>query len=105
VFLNAESEQVIRHWLQRRAQSRSRPTLREVKEQIVAELERTGNDAMPSKSYYTRCLERILGEEFVIRFAQPLREDRYNVKIADIHRHFANLGEMEMSQISPHHQL
>jgi hypothetical protein len=47
-------------------------------------------------------LERILGDEFVIRLSQPLGEDRYNVKIADIHRHFANLGEMEISQISPH---
>jgi hypothetical protein len=99
-FLNAESEQIIRDWLQRRAQSRNWPTLREVKEQIVAELERTGNHATPSKSYYTRCLEGMFGEEFVIRLAQPLGEDCYNVKISDIHRHFANLGEMEISQIS-----
>jgi hypothetical protein len=39
VFLNAENEQIIRDWLQRRTQSRNWPTLREVKEQIVAELE------------------------------------------------------------------
>jgi hypothetical protein len=88
--------------LQRRAQSCNWPRLKEVKEQIVAELERTENDAMPSKSYYTHCLERMLGETFVIRLAQPLGEGRYNVKIADIHRRFENFGEMEISQISPH---
>jgi hypothetical protein len=47
-------------------------------------------------------LERILGEKFVILLSQPLGKDRYNVKIADIHWHFANLGEMEISQILPH---
>jgi hypothetical protein len=47
-------------------------------------------------------LERILGEELVLRLSQPLGEDHYNVKIADIHWHFENLGQMEISQISPH---
>jgi hypothetical protein len=100
-FLNVESEQIIRDWLQRRAQSRNWPTLREAKEQIVAELERTGNDATPSKSYSTHCLERILGDKCIIRPAQPIAEDRYNVKMADIRQHFANFGELEISDISP----
>jgi UDP-N-acetylmuramyl tripeptide synthase len=73
-----------------------------VKEQIVAELERTGVEAVPSKSYHTRCLARLLGSDFVVRVAQPLEEDRFNVKIEDIVQHFANLEELEMSHISFH---
>jgi hypothetical protein len=88
--------------LQRQATSRDWPTLSEVKEQIVAELEGTGVNATPSTAYYTRCLERLLGNDFVIRLAQPLEEDRYNIKIADIEQHFANLDELNSSQISPH---
>jgi hypothetical protein len=78
------------------------PTLREVKEQIVAELERTGVEAAPSRSYYTRCLARLLGTDFVVRVAQPLEEDRFNVEIEDIVQHFANLEELEISHILPH---
>jgi hypothetical protein len=57
---------------------------------------------MLSKSYYTRCLARLLGTDFVVRVAPPLEEDRFNVKIEDIVRHFANLEELEISHISPH---
>jgi hypothetical protein len=68
---------------------------------MAAVLERTGVEAAPSKSYYTRCLARLLGSDFVIRAAQPLEEDRFNVKIGDIVQHFPNLKELEISRISP----
>jgi Asp-tRNA(Asn)/Glu-tRNA(Gln) amidotransferase C subunit len=72
-----------------------------VKEQIVAELERTGVEATPSKSYNARCLTRLLGSDFIVRAARPLEEDTFNVKIEDIVQHFANLEELELSHISP----
>jgi hypothetical protein len=75
--------------------------VREVKEQTVAELEQTSVEAAPSNSYYTRCPARSLGSDFVARVAQPLQEDRFNVKIEDIMRHFANHEELEISHISP----
>jgi hypothetical protein len=90
--------------LKRRDTTRDWPTLRELKEQIVAELERTGVEAVPSKSCYTRCLAQLVGSDFVARVAQPLEEDRFNVKIEDIVQHFANLEEFEISHTSPHHQ-
>jgi hypothetical protein len=55
-FRQPENEQIIRNWLKRRVTTRDWPTLREVKKQTVAELERTGVAAAPSKSCYTRCL-------------------------------------------------
>jgi hypothetical protein len=101
-FLQPENEQIIRDWLKRRVTTRDWPTLREVKEQIVAELGRTGVEAAPSKSYYTRCQAQLLGIDFVVRVAQALEEDRFNVKIEDIVQHFANLEKLEISHISPH---
>jgi hypothetical protein len=65
-------------------------------------LERTGVEAAPSKFNYTRCLARLLGSDFVVRVAQSLEEDRFNVKIEDIVQHFVNLEELEISRISPH---
>jgi hypothetical protein len=73
-----------------------------VKKEIVAELERAGVEAAPSKSYYTRCLARLLVSDFAVRVAQLLEEDRFNVKIENIVQHFANLEELEISHISPH---
>jgi hypothetical protein len=76
--------------------------MREVKKQTAAELGQTSVEAAPSNSYYTRCPARSLGSDFVVRVAQPLEEDRFNVKIEDIVQHFANLEELEISRISPH---
>jgi hypothetical protein len=101
-FLRAESEQIIRDWLEHRSVTRDWWTVRDFKEQIVAELERTGMDETPSKSYYTRCIERLLEENFVSRLAQPSEENHYNVRMGDIERYFSNLGEMEISKISYH---
>jgi hypothetical protein len=98
--MQPENKQIIRDWLKRRVTIRDWPTLREVKEQIVAELEQIGVEAAPSKSCYTRCLARLLRSDFVVRVAQPLEEDRFNVKIEDIVQHFANLEELEISHIS-----
>jgi hypothetical protein len=50
-FMGAESENVIRDWLERRAATRGWPTLTAFKEQIIAELGQTGMDGTPSKSY------------------------------------------------------
>jgi transposase len=101
-FLQPENEQSIRHWLKRRVTTCDWRVLREVKEQIVAELEQTGVEAARSKSYYTRRLAGLLGSDFTVRVAQPLQEDRFNVKIKDIVQHFANLEELEISHISSH---
>jgi transposase len=46
-FLQPENEQIIRDWLKRQVTTHDWPTLRKVKEQIVAELERTGVEAAP----------------------------------------------------------
>jgi hypothetical protein len=78
--------------------------MREVKEQTAAELEQTSVEAAPSNSDETRCPARSLGSDFVVRVAQPLEEDRFNVKIEDIMQYFANLEELEISRISPHDQ-
>jgi hypothetical protein len=72
-----------------------------VKDKIVAELERAGITVIPSKPYYTRCLERLLGSNFDIRLARSVEEDHDNVKLDDIERHFANHGQRETGRISP----
>jgi transposase len=83
-FLQPANEQIIRDWLKQPVTTRNGLALREVKEQIVAELERTGIEVVLSKSYYTRYLARLLGSNLVVRVAQYPEEDRFNVKIEDI---------------------
>jgi hypothetical protein len=43
-----------------------------------------------------------LRNEFVIRLGQPFEENGSKVKMEDMEQHFANLGEIEISRISPH---
>jgi hypothetical protein len=95
-------EQGVLEWIRSRTLANDWPTLREVKEQILHRLELSNPDATPSKSYYTRFIQRVLGDEFVIRTASPLEEDRYRVSADQIVTHFEGLKHGDIASISPH---
>jgi transposase len=101
-LLKPTSEEKIREWLREQTAGRNWPTLRAVKEQIVAQLEIDQPNATPSKSYYTHCIERILASEFTVRVAQPLEEERYAVRPEQIEQHFRNLRDLNLQNLSPH---
>jgi transposase len=89
-------------WIRARTLSNDWPALREVKEQILHRLELSNPDAVPSKSHYTRFIQRVLGDEFVIRTASPLEEYRYPVNPDQIATHFEVLEKAGIASISLH---
>jgi transposase len=101
-LLSPAGEQKIQQWLREQTAARAWPTLRDVKEQIMAELEPEDPNAAPSKSYYTHCIERLLGSEFTVRVAQPLEEERYAITPEIIKQHFANFTALGVTNLSPH---
>jgi hypothetical protein len=57
--------------------------------------------ALTSKSDYARFIQRILGNEFLVRTASPLEEDRDHLSPDQIETHFQLLEETEIASISP----
>jgi hypothetical protein len=92
----------IRQLLEEQIAARNLPTIRAVKEQIVAQLEIDQPNATPSKSCYPHCIERILASEFIVCIGQPLEEDRYTIGPEQIEEHFRNLTHFNLESLSLH---
>jgi hypothetical protein len=99
-LLPPDHEQQIVEWLRLQTSAQHWPTTRELKEQITAHLEQVDSHSMPSTSYYHAIIPHLLGTEFNVRRAQPLEEDRFEVREENIHEHFRNLNELGISVTS-----
>jgi transposase len=101
-FLPPANEEEIRRWIAEKTAVRDWPSIRDLKEQIVAELEKINADIVPSQSYYAKVLPRLLRDDFHVRNAQPLKEARYDVSPEIIRLHFEKLSQTDICNISPH---
>jgi hypothetical protein len=101
-FLPPESEDRIREWNVEKAKIQDWPTVRDLNEQIFAELEKINPDIGPSQSDYANVLPRLLRNDFHVRNAQPLEEARNEVSLEIIPLHFDKWAQTSICSISPH---
>jgi hypothetical protein len=95
-------ESGVLEWIRGRTLSNDWPALQEFKEQIFHQLELSNPDPFPSTSYPARFIQRVLGDEFLVRTANRLEEDRYQFSPGQIETHFKELEEGQIASISPH---
>jgi hypothetical protein len=100
--LSPAAEQAIMEWMQTQCLAHDWPALRDFKEQVIAHFEEADSTTIPSQSYYTRLLDRLMSSEFQVRKAQPLEEARFDVRPEIIQSHFKNLADLDLTSISPH---
>jgi hypothetical protein len=100
-LLSQPAEEAIRDWIRAKTAVRDWPILRDVKEQIVAELEKIDPNIVPSQSYYAKVIKRLLTDEFTIKNAQPLEEARCTISEEIIQLHFEKLREIAIGEIAP----
>jgi hypothetical protein len=82
----------VREWNCRTTLSSDWSILQQAKEQILHRLELSNPDAVASKSYSTRFIQRVFGAEFLVR----------TVTSDQIETHFKVLEEAEIASMSPH---
>ncbi len=100
-LLGQTREKDVSAWLTERVRKGDFPSLREVKERIWIELERSGITGIPSRNYFQAVINRIAGENFVVRTANPLESQRWDVKKEDVEAYYNSLRCANVEDITP----
>ena len=100
-YLTDENMENIRGWLRTRCNAENYPTLREVKERIWIELESLEHPPVPSRNYFFKVIDRLMGKEFVQRSASPMEPKRYELGYDTVSEYFDVLEGVELDSVRP----
>ena len=88
-------------WLKTESENKRFPTLRELKHEIMLEIESVNPKCIPSESWFHVMIKRVMGEAFVVRYAEPLEEERYDVSPEVIEAFLRGLHDERLRNANP----
>ena len=88
-------------WLKTECENKRFPPLRDLKHEILLEMEAVSPKYVPSESWFHVTIKRVLGEAFVIKYAEPLEEERYEVSPAVIDAFLKGLNDERLRNANP----
>ena len=100
-LLSAENMASLENWVRERTESMDWITFREFKGRVVDLLEQQGVTEYPTTQFYRHLVDRLEGGIYTRSMATPLEEDRFNLSMGDIDRHFSVLQRLGIESMHP----
>ena len=88
-------------WIKEEVENKRFPTLRDLKHEIMLEMESINPKCVPSQSWFHVTIKRVLGEAFVVKYAEPLEEERYDVSPDVIEAFLKGLNDERLREANP----
>ena len=100
-LLSDEAEDRIRQWVIDRCETQDWPTLSAFKARVFSELELANPSITPTSQYFYDLQKRLLRDEYTVKLATGMGQERFDVHPATIQRHFDLLQELRIGEIDP----
>ena len=100
-ILPPSSMEALTAWIREECSAKRFPTLRELKHEIILELERLHSKFVPCQSWYHATIKKLLGEAFLVKYADPLEEDRFDVSPEVITAYSNGLNDERLRNVNP----
>ena len=97
-LLSDEAEDRIRQWVIDRCETQDWPTLSAFKARVFSELELANPSITPTSQYFYDLQKRLLRDEYTVKLATGMGQERFDVHPATIQRHFDLLQELRIGR-------